>query len=211
MFIEKIKQANSFDDKYFNNDYIKDVFAGDDRGEIEIIQQVHNLTDKQIEIFTYYARMRKGVTVHRRNEISKRESENPMATEDELMIGCYLEEIEPQVKEAVIKMNRKGYATLYSGFHNFNSQVIKFKTEKKVNILLEQIEAKYKDNGIKIKTDQESIEIIFLNKISLEEIKKIWDEITEALPDLGGPAKVESIPRKKFFERQELIKTRKIR
>lgn len=146
---------------------------------------------------------------HRREEISKRKRENSTKTEDELTIGCYLEDIEPQVRAAVIKMNKKGYATTYSGFHQFNSQLIKFKTEREVNISLEQIEKKYKENDIKIKIDQESIEIIFSKKISLEEIKIIWDEIAEALPDLGEPAKVESIYRKKFFERQELIKGRK--
>jgi hypothetical protein len=209
MTIDRIKQPNIINDKYYNSDYIHKVFEGNDESEINKVKEIHNLSDEQIEIFSYYAKMRKEVVGYMGEKIHKRKSENSLATKDELMIGCYMEAIEPQVKEAVIEMNKKGYATEYSGFHNFNSQVIKFKTEKKVNILLEQIEEKYKEIGIEIKVDQESIKIIFSKKISLEEIKKIWDEIATFLPDLGGPAKVESIARKKFLEIQELIKSGK--
>ena len=189
MPIEEIKQLNLFDDKYHKEDYIREIFAGDDRGEIEKIQQVHNLTDEQIKIFTYYARLRKTVIDSRRKEINKRKNGNLALTEEELLIGCRLEEIEPQVRDAVIKMNKKGYATIYSGFHHFDSQVIKFKTKAETNISLEQIEEKYKAQGVRIKADSESIEIIFSQEISLEEIKKIWDEIAVALPDLGGTAR----------------------
>lgn len=187
-------------DKYYNDDYIRKVFEGSDENEINKVKEIHNLSDEQIEICSYYAKMRKEVLCPMGEKIHKRKSENSLATEDEIMIGCYLEAIEPQVKEAVIEMNKKGYATTYSGFHDFNSQAIKFKTEKNVNILLKQIEDKYRGNGMEIKVDPESIKIIFSKKISLEEIKKIWDEIAEVLPDLGGPAKVESIAKNNFLK-----------
>lgn len=45
MSIERVQQSNLSDDNYHNEDYIRKVFEGDNRAEIETIQQVHNLTD----------------------------------------------------------------------------------------------------------------------------------------------------------------------
>ena len=43
--------------------------------------------------------------------------ENPASTEEELYMGVFTEWIEPQVRDAIIEMSRKGYATQSSGFH----------------------------------------------------------------------------------------------
>lgn len=45
--------------------------------------------------------------------------ENPVPTEDELAIGCFIEQLEPQVRSIVRDMYRKGYTTWCSGFHPF--------------------------------------------------------------------------------------------
>ncbi len=200
MSIEKMRQPNSFDNKYFNDDYIRKIFASDDRDEINKIQQIHNLTDEQIEIFTYYAKMRKEVIDPMENEIHKRKSENSLATKDEIMIGCYMEDIEPQVREAVVEMNKKGYATVYSGFHSFNSQIIKFKTEQKINISLEQIKKEYGEKGIIIETDEEFITIKFSKKISLEEIKKFGMKLLKHFPTWEGRLKQKVLLGKIFLK-----------
>lgn len=49
---------------------------------------------------------------------------NPARTPEEHQLGVYLEELEPQVREAVREFNRKGYTTVSSGFYGDDYQAI---------------------------------------------------------------------------------------
>lgn len=49
-------------------------------------------------------------------ELEKRLQEEPEATQEELDMGAYIQELEPQVRHAVLDLRRKGYQTHSSGF-----------------------------------------------------------------------------------------------
>lgn len=51
-----------------------------------------------------------------KDEIKRRIARNPHPNRFESNLGVFLEELEPQVKQAVLEMNKKGYSTDISGF-----------------------------------------------------------------------------------------------
>ena len=59
-------------------------------------------------------------------DIDYRINLNPQPTETELAMGCYIEDLEPQVRDAAMTMWEKGYSTKSSGFYGYghNLQVI---------------------------------------------------------------------------------------
>src|SRR5437764_11324056 len=65
---------------------------------------------------TFYTELRKKAYAQLEKEIRKRKETNSSFTPLEQKFGIYLEEIEPQVREAVIALNEKGYSTFTSGF-----------------------------------------------------------------------------------------------
>jgi hypothetical protein len=50
-------------------------------------------------------------------EEDARLKDNPTPTEEELYMGAFKEWLEPQVRDAIPEMYRKGYGTVSSGFH----------------------------------------------------------------------------------------------
>lgn len=48
--------------------------------------------------------------------VEERKRTNPQATDLEYHLGIYIEELEPQVRDAVLELTRKGYCTTESGF-----------------------------------------------------------------------------------------------
>ncbi len=51
-------------------------------------------------------------------DIKKREEEHPTPSAQEVLLGCYVEQLETQTREAVLILRSKGYQTVESGFHN---------------------------------------------------------------------------------------------
>ncbi len=51
-----------------------------------------------------------------RLDLEQRMQSNPIPTYEEFRMGTFIEEIEPQVRDAVSELNRKGYTTASSGF-----------------------------------------------------------------------------------------------
>lgn len=51
-------------------------------------------------------------------DLEKRIESNPIPTVTELMLGCYIEQIEEQTRNAVLTMRSKGYDTVQSGFYH---------------------------------------------------------------------------------------------
>jgi hypothetical protein len=63
-----------------------------------------------------FARLREKVQWEMALQLRERTQKNPQYTPEEESLGVYLEQLEPQVREAVLEFNRKGYSTGYSGF-----------------------------------------------------------------------------------------------
>lgn len=118
---------------------------------------------------------------------------NPEKTKEESLAGVYWEELEPQIREAIIKLSSKGYPTFESGFRDKTkgSQYIgcwKGGTQifRVPESLKEEIKKRY---GIDILVDTSAADRDYLllipenPKLGLAEWKEVWDLVAEALPE----------------------------
>lgn len=126
-----------------------------------------------------WRKLRQEVLKNSEIALAERLKTNPVPTELECRIGAFVEELEEQVRDAVILMNEKGYCTASSGFAGAD-QVIdgEFKLDK-------EIVAKLKKAGAKVSGRVWS-EIRFTPlEQDISKIKKIWAKIVSILPDKG--------------------------
>ncbi len=157
--------------------------------EVEELRDFHDLTPEQIDLAAHYVKLRKEVLEQMYKDLGKRVKESPQPTEEELNIGTYKENIEPQVREAVFNLRNKGYTTFESGFYDPGEQKIGFQQDhlegfKFPEKLLNELESE----GVKVKVEPDSISFTCNTRFQLDEIKEVWSRIESALPDLGGPA-----------------------
>ncbi|MBN1779329.1 MAG: hypothetical protein JW816_03875 [Candidatus Buchananbacteria bacterium] len=186
-----------------NEDVVTKILENGDDTELERLKKFHNLTTEQVNLFRSFARLR--LEIHQQMEVKlkKRKKENPIATAEELTMGAYEENIEPQVRRTVFNLRRKGYATYESGFHGFNGQIISF--EKKYPGL-QQLIARLKIEGIEIKVKENSIAFTCQHFLKSGEIENVWQKIEALLPDLKEPVEICNLPQAKSFrEKQKII------
>ena len=147
------------------------------------------------ERFAKFAALRKSAHEQIDRESERRMADNPAPTEEEVTIGAFREMIEPQVRDAVFQMLRKGYTTDSSGFGGENSDIqsldgyfdINADTLKKLEELGVKV-LKGKDVGLPHQTDKYTYLQIKPERADMEEIKRTWDRIVEALPARNIPA-----------------------
>lgn len=113
-------------------------------------------------------------------DLRKRIKINPHPTEAEFILGLFTEELEPQVRQAVLNMNKKGYSTDASGFmDNSCDQMVEgdFHLEKETVDSLEKI-------GVTVETNPSGYTRIQFSCIAsdLSQIKKKWNKIVSLLP-----------------------------
>lgn len=184
-----------------NEDVVTQILESGSDEELERLREFHNLTSEQVELFRAFFKLREKTHEQMQQELKKRIKENPVATEEELGMGGYQESIEPQVREAVLNLRRKGYTTYESGFHGFNSQKISF---EKNHLVPEELIDKLKIEGVNIEIKPNSISFSCDQYLELDEIKKIWDQIEQNLSDLEKPTEPCNLPQvKSFRERQK--------
>jgi len=162
---------------------IKEILCEGTPEELNDLASFHNFSSDQIKLFSDFQKLRKEVHSEGEKEFKKRILENPEPDEEELLAGTYRDEIEPQVRKAVFLMREKGYNTYESGFYGLNLQRIGVSDNSFEKIILppEIIEeASKKEIDITVASD--AIELFFNKYVSLEEIKKIWDDIADFLP-----------------------------
>jgi hypothetical protein len=123
-------------------------------------------------------------------------------------MGVYCEYIEPQVLEAVLNLRKKGYSTYESGFGDFDSQMISFEEEHLKDFDFPQsLYQDFENQDVKIIVQPNQVKLKFSSFKNLEEIKKLWDKIEAALPDLGKSAKPCELKQAEVFRlRQKEIK-----
>lgn len=118
--------------------------------------------------------------------LQERLQANPIPTQYELDIGAFVEEIQPQAREAVLLMRQKGYDignVLHAGFkgENHDHQGMTFQTP-----LTPAEEAMLREHGVVIEDGQLSFKPG--DPTNLGEIKGLWDWLANSLSDLGEPA-----------------------
>lgn len=77
---------------------------------------------KEAENSQQFTQLRKEVHWKMADAIMERRKNKPELTPEEAELGIYEEELEPQVREAVFELNRKGYKTDSSGFNGTDTQ-----------------------------------------------------------------------------------------
>jgi hypothetical protein len=168
-----------------NEDVRQRIFERGAPEELEQARASLNLTPEQIKLFCDYAKLRKKTREQMRQELAERIKENPNATQEELNMGCYQENIEPQVRGTILNLRCKGYATYESGFHGHNSQKIGFEKNHLENVQFpEELLREFEDKGVNIKVKPNALSFTCNSYFELEELEKFWKQIENILPSL---------------------------
>jgi len=187
--MEKEKSFLPKDDQYHNEDYIRKVFTEGDRSEIEKIKKIHNFTQEQVDLFCDFAVLRRDTLAKMKLELEQRMKKQPRPDKEELELGAYEEQLEPQVRETVLKLRQKGYATDESGFGDFDGQKIGFEQEYfSDHAWSTSLQAELAKEGIELIIEANAIKLKFSRSVGLPLITETWSKIEKALPDLGRPA-----------------------
>jgi hypothetical protein len=117
------------------------------------------------------------------HDLKARLAHNPTPTPEEWNAGIYEEELEPQVRDAVMAMRQKGYNTGSSGFwgKGATEQVIDMAT-----YLDTATKARLAEHGVM--TADRQIRFTPSNPTDLASVKATWDLIAQLLPDQGKHA-----------------------
>jgi hypothetical protein len=139
--------------------------------------------------------------VHRSidNEAAVRLRKDPIPTKEELYMGAFKEWLEPQVRDAVVQMYKKGYATQSSGF-DAQDQALQlidglFNIDNEAKHTLEAMGVEVM-RGVDFGLPRNKLITIFRFRAKapvIEEIKDRWDAIASALPKKQLPPGIRAI------------------
>lgn len=189
-----------------NLDVIFEILAGNDEVAVEEVRAVHGLSPEKTLWLRHYARLRYNVLNEDQTRVDRRKRERPEMTEEERALGCYAESIEPQVRDAVFAARRKGYQTIASGFDDVGElQHLHFAAPQDPSILPPSIVESLAKRGVRVRLSSRGEKLVFDTDamLSLEELRSVWKEITDAMPDLGRPAEPSDMPVAKRFRKKE--------
>lgn len=194
------------EEKDFHNEVLRQriLESGSDEEMDELVDffAQHGIGREEVEKFRHYAIQRKSAHETAHQEAEKRLALNPKPTDEELSMGSYIEWIEPQVRDAVLELRRKGYNTYESGFWG-DEQKISFRGEPlKGYAFPDDFMKNMEDQGVSIIVKPTSIIFSLKGKLELDEVKKIWDKIVDVLPDLGKPADLADVETAKIFRKK---------
>ena len=121
--------------------------------------------------------------------VEERMKKNPMPTDQEILLGSYLEDLEPAVQNAILEFNKKGYRTQSSGFGGLGGYWELQQMDGPFDVDKETTK-KLKAIGVSVRRNEEYglTHIEFEPELAdVDAIKRKWDQIAEILPDLGKP------------------------
>lgn len=152
------------------------------------LSKENNLTANEIAVLNSNERDRAHLL--NKEAFEERIKSDPNPSDDERRMGVYKESIEPQVRDAILTLVGKGYVTIDSGYDGFNfSKGVQYIGFKKgmidpslvlsVNKVLNQSLV-----GATIEHSQRDFFVLTPEGfLTLEEWKKIWDDVAKAFPD----------------------------
>ena len=171
---------------FTNEEAVTKILEGDSTESIEELRNFHNLSPEKIELMSQFAKLRKQVKDDCWKEVEERKSQNPKFSDDENDLDCYIEAIEPQVRYALLALRKKGYDTFESGFHGFDKQNIGLSAMQLKNFTPpESLVGYLKAKGVTLKISPNNIEFECNKFLDLDELKNIWDQVEQNLPDLN--------------------------
>ncbi len=200
----KIQISNEEDDdRYHNLDYIQEVLEGNDEGELKKVQEVQGWSDGQVELFGQFAKLRREAIGVCSSELEERKKNGTPPSDEELSMGAFVEVIEPQVRDTVLALRRKGYNSFESGFYDFDTQEIGFEN----NVLeryspSEDLVDSLEKEKVELIVEADSISLKFREFRDIGIIKELWERVEKDLPDLGREAEQAEIQGAEMFRRK---------
>lgn len=187
-----------------NLEIIDQILFSGSPAQRKALQEFHDLSDEVLERLVYYTNLRHNAHDISDREVEKRERERPTALQEELDLGTYLENIEPQVRGAVMVMRRKGYPTYESGFYSASEIQTVGLTEPLLDGFVLPDDLAHDNRILEWKITPDHITFQPKMGLSLEDLTDIWNRIVDVLPDRGSPAVPSTLPLAETFrERQE--------
>ncbi|MDO8659815.1 MAG: hypothetical protein Q7K54_04430 [Candidatus Parcubacteria bacterium] len=170
-----------------NEDLVSKILAKGDAAELADLrlfwrENGRTVSEERMGVFSYYEKLRQ--QVHQENEVDfkKRKTEAPEKTAEEQVLGFYLEQIEPQVRSAVLNLNRKGYKTQGSGFGPENVQNVYCVDEQFQELSFSaDFLTGLKKQGVDLIIKPRSITFRLNKRLSLIEIEAIWLKIEKEI------------------------------
>lgn len=150
----------------------------------------HSLPPIEQEELDAFTQLRVDTHAEMEAELQARLRSNPHPTAVEFTMGAFVEELEPQVRGAVIELRRKGYATHSSGFYGRWGEFQCIDGPFKIPL------------GVRKKLRAEGFEVVggwpcspvarilfWPPEPNLDRIRGTWDWwVAAVLPDKGRPA-----------------------
>ena len=152
-------------------------------------------TDLDKEKLEKFSKLREQTHQAIERETNERIKNNPTPTEEEILVGAFNEMIEPQVRDAVFELHKKGYATESSGFggEHWQTQSLDgyFEIDDETKQKIEEAGAKVlKGKDLGLPGQEEEYNYIQFNPDNpdINEIKSTWDNIVSLIPSKEQPA-----------------------
>ncbi len=129
----------------------------------------------------YFEKLEHNIHTIMQNELKNRKKRNPKPDKLESRMGLFIEELEPQIRKAVLEMVRKGYSVDMSGFMN---NPVDQMVEGDFSLAEKSIE-KLKTLGVIVETNPSGYtRLQFSSKeADINKIKQRWNKIVSILPD----------------------------
>ncbi len=169
------------------------------------IIEKHRLLEEKV-LQNQLAELREEVHREMEKEIKERLENNPKPTEEEIRMAAFKEDLEPQVRDAVLAFNKKGYGTESSGFYEeskFQAIDGHFYIDENTKKKIEALGAQVRRPDIGMPENKYITQIRFYPKeADLLKIKQQWDAIARALPKTEGPEPISISYGAKEFRKQ---------
>ncbi|MFH1712555.1 MAG: hypothetical protein ABH846_04975 [Patescibacteria group bacterium] len=177
--------------KFRDAQYLQEVFASGDQDEIAEIQAFYQLNNEQVALFQHNAQLRERLHKDLAQDLARRKEENLAPTEEELKMGTFIEGLEPQVRDAVIKLRAKGYSTWESGFMGFEGiQRISFNEPRLADYQPpKDLVDNLSEMGIELIVEPNVVAFKCSRQLRAEDLKSAWDLIAAAMPTFDDPTK----------------------
>ena len=128
-------------------------------------------------------------------DLRVRLQKNSSPSDDERRLGAYKEMLEPQIRDAIMVLVKKGYITIDSGYdgrqYKTGKQYIGFEKGMIDSSLLLLVISAIDTNTVRASIEfaqRDFLELAPLRFVTLEEWKKIWDDVVKVFPDKGATA-----------------------
>lgn len=157
---------------------------------------------KLLEKFRLFARLRRDAINASDAATIERERNNPRATAEEISLGAYAERLEPQTRDAVLALRRKGYPTFESGFSALDVQNVRFEEEipeLRDFVAPSDLAEMFLAHGATLGIEPKRVWFSFSKPLSLDEMRLLWIALAKAMPDLKHSAPPMSLPAAEGF------------